>query len=66
MKTDYQTTYDRVIAGQPAPKPLPPEGDGWTLHQTTTGYDAEGKPALVWTWKRDVLEQGEDEELVQA
>ena len=65
MKTDYETTYGRVIAGQPAPKPQAPEGDGWILHQTTAGHDGDGKPALIFTWVRNVLEQGEDEELTQ-
>lgn len=66
MKTEYETTSARVSAGHGAPAPTPPAGGGWTLHQTSPGHDGEGKPVLIWTWKRDVLEQGDDEELVQA
>lgn len=66
MKTEYKTTSGRVLAGQGAPTPTAPAGAGWALHQTSPGHDGEGKPVLIWTWKRDVLSQGEDEELVQA
>lgn len=66
MKLEFGTTYGRMIAGQPMPKPVMPAGEGWELHQTTAGYDPDGKSALVWTWKRTVLEQGEDEELTQG
>lgn len=65
MKPEFKTTMGRMIVGQPMPNPKAPEGEGWQLQSTAPGHDADGKPALIWSWFRQVKEEGDEEELLQ-
>lgn len=64
-KQEYRTTsavYCQPLqAGEPMPDPVPPEGERWELLCTTTHPDR-----LVWTWKRDRIEESGGDNLVQT
>jgi hypothetical protein len=62
LKMDYKSTSRTVKAGDPAPNPNVPDGEGWRLK--TSGHVAIQGGANIkysWTWEREIPETQSDE-----